>query len=79
MLRKTYFSTRQLASTKAEVEAGILVNILRDVEAKLLLETLEVTIAELEVDTLKNTPGDVETKVMVEKHVNTLTTARRES
>ena len=78
-MRKTYSSTRQLASTQAEVEAGILVNILRDVEAKLLLKTLGVTIAEQEIDTLKNTPGDVETKVMVEKHVNTLTTARRES
>ena len=53
--------TRQLTSTQAEVEAGILVNILSDAQAKLLLETLADTIAELEIDTLKKTPGDVET------------------
>ena len=78
-MRKTHFSTRQLTSTQAEVEAGILVNILSDAEAKLLLETLADTIAELEIDTLKKTPGDVDTKVVVVKHDNTLTTARRES
>ena len=74
--RPRHFST--LALTLAEVEAGILVYILSDVEGKILVDTLAEALAELEVEKVGNTPGEVETKAEVEKQDNTLTTARRE-
>ena len=40
---------------------------------------LAKTVAELEVETLAITRGDVQTKRVVYKQVNSLTTARRES
>ena len=64
-----------VASTLAEVEVGILVNILSDVEKEILVDTHAKTVAEV----LANTRGDVKTKRVVYKQVNMLTTARRES
>ena len=60
-------------------KAAILVNILSDVEKEILVDTLAKTVAELEVETLAITRGDVQTKRVVYKQVNSLTTARRES
>ena len=51
----------RVACTLAEAEAGILVNILSDVEKEILFDTLAKTVAEL----LANTRGDVQTKRVV--------------
>ena len=51
----------RVASTLAEVEAGILVNILSDVEKEILVDTHAKTVAEV----LANTRGDVKTKRVV--------------
>ena len=51
----------RVASTLAEVEAGILVNILSDVEKEILVDTHAKKVAEV----LANTRGDVKTKRVV--------------
>ena len=51
----------RVASTLAEVEAGILVKILTDVEKEILVDTHAKTVAEV----LANTRGDVKTKRVV--------------